>query len=324
MGVQVTTPRATRTVSMLVYLAALTCWSIFVGLPKQTLTAFLWIWLAIIAWNIGRPWRDHLAFPRDWWPSLVVLTVYMYSRGIADELGFASVHVIEPINADRWMFAGTLPTEYLQARLCGVPCLRTTMPQWYDVLLTTVYYSYFFVALVMATVLWVARHDAWMSFMRRYLSLSMVALVVYITYPMAPPWMAVEKGLITSDVDRITGRGWYDVGEVGVHQTLSAFTNPVAAMPSLHAATALLVAVFGVTQLKRWWRWLLLAYPVAMGFALVYDAEHYVIDVIAGFVAAGAVLAACASWERRHEQVPRGTQIAKAESARLASEGTDP
>ena len=100
---------------MLVYLAALTAWSVVIGLPKQTLTAFLWIWLAIIAWNIKAPWREHLVFPRDWWPALAVLTLYLYSRGMADELGFAPVHVLEPIDLDRWLFGGTLPTEYLQA-----------------------------------------------------------------------------------------------------------------------------------------------------------------------------------------------------------------
>ena len=316
MGEQVATSRSTRVISMLVYVAALTLWSVFLGLPKQTLSAFLWIWLAIIAWNVGRPWRTHLAFPRDWWPSLLILTIYMYSRGITDELGIASVHVIEPIDADRWMFGGTLPTEYLQAKLCGIPCLRTTMPRWYDVVLTTVYYSYFFVALVMASVLWVVRRDAWLSFMRRYLSLTAVALAIYITYPMAPPWMAEQLGMISSNVDRITGRGWFDLGEVGVHQQLSALTNPVAAMPSLHAATALLVAVFGITQLKRWWRWLLLLYPLAMGFALVYDAEHYVIDVLMGFLCATAVLTGCSAWERR--------PMRATDEARLAGEGSDP
>ena len=323
MGEQVATSRPARIVGVSVYVAALVLWSLLLGLPKQTLTAFLWIWLAIVAWNIGRPWRTHLAFPRDWWPSLVILTIYMYSRGITDELGIASVHVIEPINVDRWMFGGTLPTEFLQAKLCGVPCVRTMMPRWYDVVLTSVYYSYFFVALVLASVLWVVRREAWMSFMRRYLSLCAVALVVYITYPMAPPWMAVQRGLISSNVDRITGRGWFDLGEVGVHQQLSAFTNPVAAMPSLHAATALLVAVFGITQLRRWWRWLLLVYPVAMGFALVYDAEHYVIDVLMGYLCAAAVTTGSTAWERRQVRAEHGPSLARTDAAGLAGEGTD-
>ncbi len=297
------TSRRVRVVSMLVYAAALGTWSVYVGLPKQTLTGFLWIWLAAIAWNVRAPWRSHLAFPRDWWPVLAVMTLYLYSRGMADELG-ATVHVIEPIRADRALFGGWLPTEYLQAHLCGLPCDRTSAPQWYDVALTTVYYSFFFLPFVVAAVLWVRDRAGWVAYMRRYLGLNLVALVVYVTYPMAPPWMAEENGFISSNVDRITSRGWWDLGEVGIHQQVSALSNQVAAMPSLHAAVAIFVAVYGIGRLRGPWRWLLLLYPVLMGLALVYFAEHYVVDVLAGGVLTGAVLLGSAEWERRRARVP--------------------
>jgi hypothetical protein len=283
---------------MLAYGVTLATWSALVGLPKQTLSGFLWIWLATIAWNIGAPIRTHLAFPRDWWPSLAVLTLYLYSRGLADELGFVTVHVTEPIEADRLLFGGTLPTEYLQAKLCGVPCERTMPPQWYDVLLSTVYYSFFFVPLIAAAVLWVRHRAAWVAFMRRYLTLYLLALVVYVVYPMAPPWMAAEDGFVSADIDRIASRGWYDLGEVGIHQTESALANQVAAMPSLHAGVALLVALCAMGRFGSRWRWLLLLYPLSMGFVLVYDAEHYGVEIAAGFLVAGLTMVGCAVWER--------------------------
>lgn len=297
------TPRRVRVVSMLVYVAALVTWSVLVGLPKQTLTAFLWIWLATIAWNVRAPWRTHLAFLRDWWPVLAVMTLYLWSRGMADELG-ATVHVIEPIRADRALFAGTLPTEFLQAHLCGLPCDHTTAPQWYDVLLTTVYYSFFFLPFVVAAVLWLRDRFGWTAYMRRYIALNLAALVFYVTYPMAPPWMAEEQGFISANVDRIPSRGWWDLGEVGIHQQVSALSNEVAAMPSLHAAMALFLAAYGVGRLRSPWRWLLLLYPLGMGLALVYFAEHYVVDVLAGFVLTGAVLVAVAEWERVRARFP--------------------
>ena len=299
------TPRSVRTASMLGYALVLASWIALIGLPKGALPVFGWIWLATIAWNIQAPWRAHLAFVRDWSIPLAVLTVYLYSRGLADELG-VSVHVSEPIEADRWLFGGTLPTEYLQAKLCGVPCQQTMSPRWYDVVLTTVYYSHFFVALTTATVLWLRDRGAWLKFMRRYLSLGILALVVYITYPMAPPWLAVHDGLITPDIARITGRGWFDLREGhSFHQKLAGVGNPVAAMPSLHAAIALFVAIYGITRLHRPWRWLLLLYPLAMSFMLVYYAEHYVVDIVAGFAVTGLVLWGCAVWERRRERRPR-------------------
>ncbi len=46
-------------------------------------------------------------------------------------------------------------------------------------------------------------------------------------------------------------------------------------------------------------RWLLLAYPAAMSLALVYFAEHYVVDIVAGAALALAVVVLVGRWERR-------------------------
>jgi len=196
------------------------------------------------------------------------------------------------------LFGGTLPTEFLQEKLCGSPCEPSAPPHWYDFVLTSVYYSHFVVALTIAAVLWLRNRAAWVRFMRRYLALNVFALLVYITYPMAPPWLAAQDGLITDHVSRITGRGWHDLHDGSFHQKLSAVGNPVAAMPSLHAGLALLVALYGISRLRSSWRWLLLLYPLAMSFMLVYYAEHYVIDIVGGFTATGLVLWGCARWER--------------------------
>ncbi|MGZ4611498.1 MAG: phosphatase PAP2 family protein, partial [Actinomycetes bacterium] len=183
-------------------------------------------------------------------------------------------------------------------------CHRSASPHWYDVVLTTVYYSHFVVALTIAAVLWLRERSAWVRFMRRYLSLNVLALVVYITYPMAPPWLAAQDGFISGDIARLTGRGWYDLREENFHQKLSAVGNPVAAMPSLHAGISLLVAWYAVSRLRHRLRWLFLLYPLAMSFTLVYYAEHYVIDIAAGFAAAGIALGGCALWERRRVADP--------------------
>jgi len=295
-------PSLVRVASMCTYVVVLAWWVRVMGIPKQALPAFAWIWLATIAWNIMAPWRAHLEFLRDWSIPLAVLTVYLYSRGIADDLGFASVHVTAPIEVDRRLFGGTLPTEHLQAKLCGNPCDRTSPRQWYDVVLTTVYYSHFVVALTIAGVLWLRDRSAWVWFMRRYLALNILALVVYITYPMAPPWLAAQQGAISDHVARITGRGWYDLKAGDFHQKLSAVGNPVAAMPSLHAAVSLFVALYGASRLRSRWRWLLLLYPLTMAFTLVYYAEHYVIDILAGYAVTGLVLWGSARWEHSRAQ----------------------
>ena len=64
--------------------------------------------------------------------------------------------------------------------------------------------------------------------------------------------------------------------------------NPLAAMPSLHFATSLMAALL-LAEAGPVAGALGLAYAVALGFALVYLGEHYVVDLIAGAALTGAV-----------------------------------
>ena len=73
------------------------------------------------------------------------------------------------------------------------------------------------------------------------------------------------------------------------------WSNVVAAMPSLHAAFSLFVVVFFLPMVRRGWRVLLFAYPLAMAVALVYFAEHWVIDVLVGWA---LVAASFVVWHR--------------------------
>lgn len=292
-----TRPRV-RVVSMLVYALLLAVWTRFLGIPNDTVQVFVWLWFGTIAWHIEAPRRYHLRFLRDWWLPVVGLVVYFYSRGLTDELGLP-VHYMMPIRFDEWLGGGTLPTEWLQKELCGDPCERTSRPRWYDVLLTTVYASHFLTGLTIAAVLWIREREEWLRWMRRYVAINFGALVVYIVYPMAPPWMASELGLVKADLTRITGRGWADLGLGRFDLVLQGVGNPVAAMPSLHAGIAFLVAMYGIWRLRSPLRFLLGLYPLAMSFALVYYAEHYVVDILAGAVLAALVMVGCGLWERR-------------------------
>lgn len=283
------------------YAATLGLWIYLVGVPTDVVQLFAWLWLATIAWNIEAPWRTHLQFVKDWWLPLVLLLIYLYSRGFSDEIQ-AIVHVTAPIRFDEWIGGGTTPTEHLQSALCGNPCTTAVAPRWYDVILTAVYYSHFIVAPAIAAVLWVRNRTSWVPFMRRYLAMNLGALVIYIAYPMAPPWMASQDGFLSPDIARLTGRGWSEIGMGGFHLALANIGNPVAAMPSLHAGLAAFVGLYGVLRLRSRWRWALLSYPAAMSFMLVYYAEHYVIDILAGYLLAGIVLAGCSWWERHRDK----------------------
>lgn len=295
-----------------VFLLALFAYIELRGLPRQGYQVVIILWMATVAWDVRRPMREHLAFLRDWWPPFAVLLVYLYSRGVSDDLGLFEVSFVWPIEADRWLFGGTLPTEFLQQHLCAVPCRQSLPPAWYDVVLTTVYYSHFFAALAIGALLWKRNRDEWVYYMRRYLAIISLSVVCYILYPMAPPWMAARDGYITDDVSRITGRGWFDLTassnattpSAGVpsetaQQQVANIGNQVAAMPSLHSALAIFIAWWVLTRFRSLWRWSVLLYPASMLFSLVYYAEHYVVDEIAGGLLVAVVMVGWAWWDRR-------------------------
>ena len=72
------------------------------------------------------------------------------------------------------------------------------------------------------------------------------------------------------------------------HQTgLGALANPYAAMPSLHAADALIVGIFLFRATRSWWSkaiWAL--WPAWVWFCVLATANHFWLDVLAGIVVA--------------------------------------
>src|SRR3546814_7001074 len=106
---------AFRAVAMGVFGVALTAWVVAFGVPSDTVQIFIWLWFATIAWNVGEQPRYHLGFLRDWWLPMALLVFYFYSRGVADELFAMPVHYMMPIEVDRAMFGGELPSAWLRS-----------------------------------------------------------------------------------------------------------------------------------------------------------------------------------------------------------------
>jgi hypothetical protein len=100
-----------------------------------------------------------------------------------------------------------------------------------------------------------------------------IGLVVFATYPVAPPRLA-DDGL----VDTVTRSS-------DAYRVLQppAFVNQYAAMPSLHFGWDLLVGIAVVAAASSLWlRMVGILLPAAMLVAVVATANHYVLDVVAG------------------------------------------
>ena len=94
----------------------------------------------------------------------------------------------------------------------------------------------------------------------------MIGLVVYAAYPTAPP--------------RLLGLGFVDEHRDGL---VSLAANPYAAMPSLHAADALIVGVVLVSVCRSAWaKTLWAAWPVWVWFSVMATGNHFWLDCIAG------------------------------------------
>lgn len=282
-----------------VYLLALLVVTVLFGPPTQRIYQALWIVVGIAAFTPDRPWRDQVRILVDWVPLIAALVVYDHTRGIADTLGMP-LRVREPVVVERVLFGGTVPTVWLQEQLAGAGGRP-----WWTVLTGLVYTSHFLVPWLIAAILYVLSRERWSRYMRRILLLSYLGLVTYVLLPAAPPWYAARAGVIQAEIHRGTGFGFrlYSV-DVGA-EWLAANSNPVAAVPSLHAAFALLVAIaLWPSAQSWWWRVLLAAFPLAMGFTLVYGGEHYVIDVLLGWAYVGLAIGLARAWE--HRRAPAG------------------
>src|SRR4029450_7205710 len=124
-------------------------------------------------------------------------------------------------------------------------------------------------------------------------------------FPAVRPWMASDEGHL-GQVARVVR--FVSVNAPvdffgSIWESGSRYANDVAAMPSLHAAYALLIALFFWPLVRKpWWRAALLAYPVAMGFALVYTGERSLSAALAGWLSAAIPFAAVTWFFRRRER----------------------
>ena len=276
------------------YFAGLGAWTAKYGIPVQRELVVLWTCGALACASLGRHPREILRLLGDWLPMVVVLCAYDFSRGAADSLGIG-VHAHPMIAFDRFVFFGHTPTEWLQAHVT-----QPGIVNWWDVAFTLVYTSYFIVPFAVAGVLWAKDRLAFLRFTRRFVSLALAALATYVAFPAAPPWMAADMGLLHG-VHRTTSAGWevLGTGTAGLFSEGQTGVNLVAAVPSLHAAVAALVAMFLWNRLRPRWRPFLALYPLAMGLTLIATGEHYFFDVLLGWIYAGTMMAGWARWERR-------------------------
>ncbi|WP_329332555.1 phosphatase PAP2 family protein [Streptomyces sp. NBC_00663] len=140
------------------------------------------------------------------------------------------------------------------------------------------------------------RRPAHYVWARRILAaVTAAALLVHLTFPLAPPRMLAATGLV--DTAKLYGPSVY-----GPPQT-DHLSNQFAAMPSLHFGWALMVAIGLIVATRSRWRWLWLLHPLLTLTVIVGTANHYWLDAIVAAAMLGIALAVI-----RMPHLPRRTK----------------
>jgi membrane-associated phospholipid phosphatase len=266
---------------MSIWAVALVVTTVLWGFPASRDRLLVWVISGLLVLVVGR--RHALArLVVGFMPVVVFLFAYDVLRGTADDLS-PHVYALPQLRVDEWLFGGTAPTVTLQRWLFT----RGVVHPW-DVLAIVVYLSYFVVPITVAAVMWYRTPAHFGRYVTLWIGLSFAALVTYAVYPAAPPWLASRHDLLPHVV-RVVPRLTHTLG-VNLTRLMGSqkYVNKVAAVPSLHAATALLISLVLWPRTVRW-RWLLVLYPILMALSLVYLGEHYVSDVLLGWVYAVVV-----------------------------------
>ena len=131
------------------------------------------------------------------------------------------------------------------------------------------------------------------TFRDGFLAATAVAVVIHWLFPTAPPRLA-GVGL----EDTLLVLSWIDIGS----PTSSALSNPVAAVPSLHAAYALGVGL-GVMRFARspLVRAAAALYAPLVVLTIVVTGNHFVLDAVAGMAVLGVGFWV-AAWARRRPE----------------------
>jgi len=278
-----------------------------IGIPQQRDIVAIWLLLGLLSFSLGDVRGYALGVVRDWLPFFGLLIAYDTLRGSAK--GLFATHFLPQLQVDTWLFGGPRRPTGFSTAFGRVMSAGTTWPSPAST----------------SAISW--RRRCWQprcgsSIANRFQTfvgmvgvLSAAGLLTYALYPAAPPWMAGQVGLlphITRIVPQVMNAiGTHSAGSM--FETGEAYSNNVAAVPSLHTAFALLVAYTVWPRRHRRLRPLVALYPLAMAFALIYTGEHYFSDVLLGWLyGLGAIL--LVRWIARH-RAGRATATANAIAA---------
>ena len=223
-------------------------------------------------WRLSGRW-----LPNGWLDAIRQLALfagayYLYRivRGIVDgQAALAFENARNLVDAERTL--GLFFEPGLQAWAEGKEWIITSSSWMYV-------NSHFVITTTFLIWLYIARNHAF-YFVRNMFMVAMgLALVGYMAYPTAPPRFLPEWGFSDSVANF--------VGE-NAEQSANVLYNPFAAVPSMHVAFALMIAVPAMMLVKRRvFKALWAIYPFVVTFVVVATGNHFIMDAVLGALTA--------------------------------------
>lgn len=233
--------------------------------------------------------RAAAQFLRDWWFFLVGLVMWNLSGPIAAQSTFP-LHLDFMLHLDQVLFLGRDPVVVVQHSLAHPGHIGPL-----DILSAVVYNAHLPEPYVFGYFLWRLNRPAYWQFAAAVLLLLVLGFVTFILFPAAPPWMAASRfGQVTSVYN---GFGavlrWHPLPFHGtpLFQVFKFHGDAVAAFPSEHAAFPLLELLIFATVIGR----RALPFLIWVGlvcFSVLYLGEHWLTDVLAGWIYAVVIVVA--------------------------------
>jgi membrane-associated phospholipid phosphatase len=215
------------------------------------------------------------------------LLAYQVARGVADRdptIAFRNAMAVIDFEQSA---AGLY--ELTAQRIVDSSLLLAKLASW------TYWNSEFTVISSTMLFVYLRRHWAFTRFRNAILATNLLGLLGYVLVPLAPPRMLPGYGF----VDTLAQVSPSFSHESGLIQLAA---NPYAAMPSLHAADALIVGVMMAWACRnRFAKALWMIWPAWVWFCVMATANHYWLDVLVG--AAVAVVGLGLAYGRDHRRL---------------------
>jgi membrane-associated phospholipid phosphatase len=242
---------------------------------------FGWLLVAATA-LVSLPELSRGRVRRVWIAYVGGIFVYTLLRSYADDTAIP-VRTRYVIEFDQFLFLGRDPIVWLQDQL-----FSPGKTSFIDFAAVAVHWSFFIAPHLGAVLVFLLRRDLFSRYCALVVGTMYAGLVLFFLLPTTPPWLAAQAGDLPGAfrvMDFVGGRVSGDTYR-DFYASLGE-PNSVAAMPSIHLGVTLCMYLWSRSHAPRlaWW---LLGYTATMGLALVYLAEHYVLDLLIGALVAVA------------------------------------